>query len=383
MLSNFHKIQKRMNNKLLFTLTLILSVFILKAQTTKKVLFLGNSYTFVNNLPNIVEQLALSNGDTLIHDQNTIGGYQLIEHATDTTSINKIQSDDWDNVVLQDHSLNPAYHYLEFYNGAKQLIQLISEGSPCLNKTIFYMTWGRESNSSYPYYKHQQLTTDAYNTLANIFDTEVSPVGVAWKKVRDDKDSVDLYSSDGSHPSYAGSYLAACVFYATIFDESPVGLTFIGSLSSANAEYLQEKAFEAYNEYVTLNLIHTGTSENTVSDAFRAELNNSQAELNSLIANNTLKTTFDFTYTGYSSQSNINTNLEYIIYQNNNQVANGLAPISMNVAINECINQTSTYPLKMDLIDVAEGIFNVDILLNGNMITDYTLQKGEVTKYQE
>ncbi|MFT4761492.1 MAG: hypothetical protein ACI9XO_004059 [Paraglaciecola sp.] len=369
-----------MNKKLLLTLTLtlILSVFMLKAQTTKKVLFLGNSYTYYSDMPDIVEQLALSNGDTLIHDRNTPGGHKLIEHAVSALSINKIQSEDWDHVVLQDHSLRPAYHYLEFYKGAEQLIQLINEDAPCLNKTIFYMTWGRENNGSYPYNEHQQLTTDGYNTMANILDTEVSPVGAAWKKVRDDNDFVDLYDPDGSHPSYAGSYLAACVFYATIFDKSPVGLTFTGSLTSANAAYLQEKAFEAYNEYVTLNLIHTGTLEDTVADVFRAKLNNSASELNSLIANNTLNTTFDFAYIGYSSQSNINTNLKYIIYQNGNQVINSLAPISMTVEINECVNQTSTYPLNIDLFDVAAGIFNVDILLNGNLIADYTLQKEAV-----
>lgn len=366
-----------MSKKIILTLTLTLVLIVLNAQTTKKVLFLGNSYTYYSDMPEIVEQLAISNGDTLIHDQYTPGGHKLIEHAANFNSINKIKGNDWDHVVLQDHSLRPAYHYLEFYNGVEQLIDLINEDSHCQNKTIFYMTWGRQNSSNYSYSEHQQLTTDAHNTMGYIFDAEVSPVGVAWKKVRDDNDFVDLYNPDGSHPSYAGSYLAACVFYATIFDRSPVGLSFTGSLSSANAEYLQAKAFEAYTEYVTLNLIRTGSSEDTVVDIYRAVLNNTQLELNNLIANNTLNTTFDFTYTGYSTQSIINTNMEYIIYQNDIQVANGLALISMPVVIHECISQTSVYPLSMNLLDVEEGIFNVDILLNGNRISAYNLRKEE------
>ena len=363
-----------MKKYFLLTLTLVLGVIVLKAQTTKKVLFLGNSYTYYNDMPGIVEQLAFPNGDTLIHDQNTPAGYNLIEHATNIISINIIQSDDWDHVVLQDHSLQPAYYYLEFYNGAEQLIQLINEDDLCLNTTIFYMTWGRENSSNYPYYEHQQLTTDAYNIMADIFDTEVSPVGAAWKKVRAENDPIDLYDRDGSHPTYAGSYLAACVFYATIFDKSPVGLTFTGSLSTADATYLQEKAFEAYNEYVSSGLIHTGISEDTVTDVYRAMLNNSQSELNSLIANNALNTTFDFTYTGFSTQSQVNTTLEYIITQSGNQVANKTLPISMTIPSNVCVNQTATYPLNMDLSNVLQGAFVVDILLNGSLIANYNLE---------
>jgi hypothetical protein len=236
------------------------------------------------------------------------------------------------------------------------------------------MTWGRENSSSYPYYEHQQLTTDAYNIMADIFDTEVSPVGAAWKKIRDENDPVDLYDPDGSHPDYEGSYLAACVFYATIFDKSPVGLSFTGSLSTADATYLQEKAFEAYNEYVSLGLIHTGISEDTVCDVYRAVLNNSQSELNSLIANGVLNTTFDFTYTGFSTQSQVNTTLEYVINQSGNQLADETMPVSMTIQPNVCVNQTATYPLIMDLTGVNQGAFDVEILLNGNMIAYYNLE---------
>lgn len=358
---------------------IILSFFALNAQTTKEVLFLGNSYTYYNDMPNIIEQLALSGGDTLIHDQNTPGGYKLIEHATNSTSVNKIRSNDWDYVVLQDQSLTPAYYYIEFYTGAEQLIQLINANEPCLNKTIFYMTWGRENSSSYPYDTHQQRTTDAYNTVADIFDTEVAPVGAAWKKVRDDKDPIDLYYSDGSHPSYAGSYLAACVFYATIFDQSPVGLSYTGSLSADDASYLQQKAFEACNEYVALGLIHTGTSPDTITDVYTAHLNNTQSQLNSLIEYDTLKTSFDFTYTGFSEKASVGATLEYIIHQDSKPVANDSVPVFMPVTPRQCVRQTSTFPLNIDLANVDPGWFLLEILLNDNPIEQYLLRK-EITQ---
>ncbi|MCK5369591.1 MAG: T9SS type A sorting domain-containing protein, partial [Cyclobacteriaceae bacterium] len=134
------------------------------------------------------------------------------------------------------------------------------------------------------------------------------------------------------------------------------------------------KAFEAYNEYVSSGLIHTGISEDTVTDVYRAMLNNSQSELNSLIANNALNTTFDFTYTGFSTQSQVNTTLEYVINQSGNQLADETIPVSMTIQPNVCVNQTATYPLNMDLSNVLQGAFVVDILLNGSLIANYNLE---------
>ena len=75
---------------------------------TKKVLFLGNSYTYVNNLPQIVADVATSMGDTLIFDSNTPGGYSLFGHLTDTISLGKIAEGNWDYIVLQEQSQMPA-----------------------------------------------------------------------------------------------------------------------------------------------------------------------------------------------------------------------------------------------------------------------------------
>ena len=75
----------------------------------KKVLFLGNSYTGVNNLPQMIANVALSVGDSLIFDSNTPGGYTLQGHSTNTTSLSKIAVGDWDFVVLQEQSQLPSF----------------------------------------------------------------------------------------------------------------------------------------------------------------------------------------------------------------------------------------------------------------------------------
>ena len=65
----------------------------------------------------------------------------------------------------------------------------------------------------------QQLTEKTYLEMADVLDAYCAPVGEAWRRVHAECPSLQLYNSDGSHPSPAGSYLAACVFYAIFFGE--------------------------------------------------------------------------------------------------------------------------------------------------------------------
>ena len=113
----------------------------LKAQLSYRVLFLGNSYTYVNDLPQIIHDVALSAGDTLVFDSYTPGGYQLIDHSTDAISQNKIMTGGWDYVVIQGQSQEPITSYNQFSNGGSALYNLIKQYNPCA-VTMPYMTWG-------------------------------------------------------------------------------------------------------------------------------------------------------------------------------------------------------------------------------------------------
>jgi hypothetical protein len=115
------------------------------------------------------------------------------------------------------------------------------------SQAMFFMTWGRQNgdpqwDSINTFDKMNERLRLAYLRFADSSNASVSPVGVAWKYVRDNHPSINLYTGDGSHPSYAGSYLAACTFYASIFHSSPVGSVFSGSLNSSDALILQEAA---------------------------------------------------------------------------------------------------------------------------------------------
>jgi hypothetical protein len=65
------------------------------------------------------------------------------------------------------------------------------------------------------------------------------PVGYAWWTVRKQNPDIDLWQADGSHPNKNGTYLAACVFYAAIFRESPERLANSAQIPAKTAQALR------------------------------------------------------------------------------------------------------------------------------------------------
>lgn len=240
--------------KIILLLTIIVSIN-LQAQP-KKILFVGNSYVYTNNLPLVLYNLALSNGDTIIYDSSVPGGYTFLQHTTNATTLSKINAQAWDYVVLQEQSQKPAFSpsqvQAETYPYAAQLNDLILANDSC-SKTVFFMTWGRKygdaSNCAvYPplctFEGMQARLRQSYVEMADDNEALVSPVGEAFKYSRMADSTINLYSIDNSHPSVAGTYLAACTFYATLFETSPVGLSYTAGLNATQASFLQQIAYQ-------------------------------------------------------------------------------------------------------------------------------------------
>lgn len=219
------------------------------------VAFLGNSYTGVNNLPNILQQLALSGGDSIYVDRSVIGGYSLSQHLENNASIALIKEGIWDYVILQEQSQFPTIpHYRDNYTfpSADSLNKLIRINNPC-GTTMFYMTWGRKNGGQQciggycspvfvDYFHMQDSLESAYMKMAIDNMAFCSPVGMSWSNSIANGDPIELYTADQSHPSLAGSYLAACTFYAAILNKSPHGLEYTAGLSLDDAAYLQQVA---------------------------------------------------------------------------------------------------------------------------------------------
>ena len=208
--------------------------FILVQAQNKKVLFIGNSYTAANNLPQMIVDLALSTGDAMDYQAHTPGGARFLQHAVDPTVFDMIRSENWDYVVLQAQSQEPSWPIsqvsTEVFPYAKILCDSIRAINPC-SIPLFYMTWGRKNGdqmncASWPpvctYEGMDSLLNLRYRMMANDNNAYVSPVGEVWKYIRKYYPTLELYEPDESHPSAAGSYVAACAFYTLIFEKDPI-----------------------------------------------------------------------------------------------------------------------------------------------------------------
>lgn len=243
-----------MKTRTIILLFLILNIQQIQAQQIRKFLFLGNSYTQVNDLPKMVHDVAKGMGDSVFYDSNTPGGYTFQGHSTNITSISKIQSQSWDYVVLQEQSqipsLSPLQVATDCFPYAQKLDSIIVANNNC-TETVFYMTWGRKNGDatfcgSYPpvctYEGMQERLRQSYLQMGTDNSATVAPVGMAWYKARLQNPSFDLWMVDESHPSIYGTYLTACVFYATLFHKSPENCPFISTISPADAAFLQQIA---------------------------------------------------------------------------------------------------------------------------------------------
>jgi hypothetical protein len=232
------------------------------AQTNKKIktLFLGNSYTYVNTLPELIRNLALVNGDTLKYDSNTPGGYTFNNHFNDIQSTSKIASDNWDYVVLQAQSQEPSFSPAQVNNQtlpyAIKLDSLIEANDYCTN-TVFFETWGRKNGDAsncavYPpvctYTGMQNRLRQSYKLFADTCKAVMSPVGEAFRLSIQLNPSLELYQPDQSHPSLEGSYLAACVFYEVLFQKSVYPNQYFSTLNVSTANFLQQMAHKVVGD---------------------------------------------------------------------------------------------------------------------------------------
>lgn len=222
--------------------------------TTRRVLFIGNSYTYTNSMPTMLQSFAAACGDTLIFDMSAPGGYTFQQHTTDVTTIAKIFSQQWDIVVLQEQSQMPSFPpaqvATDVYPYARKLDSLVHANDTC-TQTMFMMTWGRRNGDamncgSYPvvctYAGMQGRLRESYMQMATDNDAIIAPAGAAWKVVIDSFPAIDLYQADSSHPSLPGSYLQACLLYNSIFHKKAQGCSYTSGLSTPVVQTLQRIA---------------------------------------------------------------------------------------------------------------------------------------------
>jgi hypothetical protein len=224
---------------------------------TTKVLFIGNSYTYVNDLPLLFKNLSESGGKTVYTEMQAPGGYMLENHLVTTETLDAIKRGIWNYVVLQEQSQAPVIEYLRYhsmYPSASKLDSIIKAYNPNA-VTVFFMTWGRKNGGQQcidtscspvftDFFHMQDSVKSSYAKISNILSAMLSPAGEAWRTARLIKPYVNLWDSDESHPTLEGSYLTACVFYAKIFNQSPVGISYNGGLPDSSALFYRQCAWQ-------------------------------------------------------------------------------------------------------------------------------------------
>jgi len=211
-----------------------------------RILFIGNSYTYVNDLPATFTQLASAGGHRVQTGMAAEGGWTLAQHAGSAATIDMLTHSAWDDVVLQEQSELPAVEPSRssvMYPAARQLVALVRKAGAT---PIFFLTWGHRNGwpeNGLPDYGSMQAQLDSgYLSIAGELGAPVAPVGVAWWTASRQAPLPDLWQSDGSHPTAQGTYLAACVFYALVFRQSPEGLGYLDDLPPDTAHALQSIA---------------------------------------------------------------------------------------------------------------------------------------------
>ena len=192
---------------------------------TLNILFVGNSYTYYNQMPEVAfKRYAEAAGYKVAVTSVTCGGFRLSQFADPDNEEGKrlreiTKGVRYDYAVLQDQSVNPIKNEADFISGVLGVMKLISS-----DNFILYATWGRNDGS--PTLSELGLTSDemtkrlsaAYNAVGSKLSARVAEVGEAFLEYSKTHDRDELYDPDKSHPSKIGSEIAARVIFEKMIE---------------------------------------------------------------------------------------------------------------------------------------------------------------------
>jgi hypothetical protein len=201
------------------------------------ILFIGNSYTFQNDLPGLLRMLAASGGEALETESVVVGGWTLEQHWEKGEALEALRGKEWDFVVLQEQSVRPFEDTEKMHASVRRFHDVIRERGA---RTVLYLTWARKNAP-----ERQKDLTAAYRSIGEEIGAIVVPAGIAWKAILESRLDIVLHDPDLSHPTLAGSYLAACAFYGALFGKTPVGLNAPAGLDGSIVPVLQQAAWRA------------------------------------------------------------------------------------------------------------------------------------------
>ena len=209
------------------------------------ILFIGNSFTYYNDLDKITETIGKEAGLDIKCSKISKGSQTLLMDTSSTDEvgkqiINALNSDeDYTHIILQEHSTTPVNNYNNFLKGAQGLATSIRDKKPNA-KIVLYETWGFEdfaTSKGKTIPEVEGLLRDAYNNAAKEIGASVDYVGKAFTYVYENYKNLNLYHlADNKHPSFLGSYLSALVHLKTITNADLSNIKFTGTKGQINLQ---------------------------------------------------------------------------------------------------------------------------------------------------
>ena len=361
---------------LLFIVLLIAMLFVLfdqsygGFQSTKtnsdsyNILFIGNSFTGNYNIPDKVALLSAAANKNVFVDKYIMAGRSLDEISENPGTKVKIYENNWDYVILQGGCHNAAYpnshHIIIPWAGYHPLVPALRTLRDMAldncesTKIVYFMPWAFEDGMTWvqgqtdTYFDMQIKIHDNSIEFANELDLMIAPVGWTWYNVLQQKPGLELWSSDMSHASPKGAYLAACVFFVTFFQESLVHVPYYQDIAEDEANYFQTVASSIVLDSLELWNISTAV----------IETNRPIIPLNFEI------------YQNYPNPFNANTKIEFYMTENNFvtlQIINTLGR-RVSTLLNQQLSP-GEYSVNFEGSQLASGIYFYQLKVGSQLST--------------
>lgn len=218
-----------------------------------RILFVGNSHTFYNNLSAMFVNIINCQGHKS-DVRELANGYYTLKQYADTDNQGGALLDqtleklNWDFVILQENTSKALSSVAEeeMFPPSRILDEKIRAAG---GQSAFLMTWAPKDGMKMGMKKQNRETVQSdlastYLTISQELDALIIPAGVGFMRSTQENPDIDLWDADGYHPSSAGSYLTACILYSVIYQESPEDCSYVADLDSEVARKLQKIAAE-------------------------------------------------------------------------------------------------------------------------------------------
>ena len=230
----------------------------LPVESPGRILFVGNSYLYYNDsLHNHVRRLAIA-GDPAIekslqYKSATIGGAPLSHHNIRylIEPANLGMKQPYEVVILQGNSTD-ALSDARRASFREKVLEYSAEIAKRGGRTALYMTHAHVKPSKFASPDMIRKVEDMYVSAGNEAGALVIPVGLAFEEAYRQRPDIKLHKDyDGSHPDLIGTYLAACVVYASLYGKSPIGNSYdyYGKVDKETAAFLQKVADETVRKF--------------------------------------------------------------------------------------------------------------------------------------